>query len=72
MTPPTFEGTVKPQRRGGWSARAILTMERHGQLFDTLIGTRAFPTERAATDWLRTLASEWVPGQRATIARLAR
>ena len=65
-----FQGLLRHQRRGGWSARALLTRELHGQLFDTMVGPQAFGTEAAGIEWLRKLAAERAPGLPASIVTL--
>ena len=47
-----MDGVVKAMRRGGWSARGVIIDVRHGQIFETQIGPREFPAEKAARDWL--------------------
>ncbi len=57
MTTGRFDGVIKPLRRGGWSAKARLTIERHSQLFETFLGAALFDTEAASREWLHTTAS---------------
>ena len=57
MTTHGMEGVVKAMRRGGWSARGVILQVRHGQIFETQIGPREFPAEKAARDWLSEIAT---------------
>lgn len=53
-----MDGVVKAMRRGGWSARGLIAAVRHGQLFETQVGPREFPSKQAAIDWLRRAAAD--------------
>ncbi len=57
MTTIGMDGIVKAMRRGGWSARSVIVTVRHGQIFETQVGPRQFPEEKAARDWLREVAA---------------
>jgi hypothetical protein len=72
MTNTLFSGVVKPLPRGGWSARALLTAERHGQLFDTQLGPREFATEADSRAWLKSLMAEHAKGTARSIVTLER
>ena len=58
MTEIRFEGVVKPARRGGWTARGVITSVMHSQRIDTAIEPRAFAGVEPATQWLRKMAAE--------------
>jgi hypothetical protein len=57
MTTFSMDGVVRAMRRGGWSARGVIVDVRHGQIFETQIGPREFPAEKAAREWLRDVAA---------------
>jgi hypothetical protein len=58
MTALRFDGVVKPLRRGGWSARGVITAVRAGQLLQTQVGPRAFEAVEDSAAWLRQVAIE--------------
>ena len=59
MTAVRFDGEVKSIRRnGGWSARGVVVARRHDQLFDTLVGPKAFDRAEDAEAWLKQAAKE--------------
>jgi len=51
-----FEGTIIETETGKWHARGNAIVHRHGQVFDTLIGPRAFESEALCEKWLREAA----------------
>ena len=52
-----FEGTIRPLRRGGWTARGLVVANRHGQLIETQVGPKAFFTDVSCDAWLRAAAA---------------
>jgi hypothetical protein len=53
-----FDGIIRQDRRGGWNARGIIVTHKHGQIFQTLVGPRAFASEEISQEWLRAAATE--------------
>ena len=47
-----FEGSIRELRRGGWRARGVVRTQRHGQIFETQVGPRAFENQEASLRWL--------------------
>lgn len=58
-----FRGTVKPRRRGGWIARAVLVEQRFGQLVETQIGPKELPDQPTCVVWLTDAAVRFGAGQ---------
>ena len=52
-----FEGSIRELRRGGWRARGVVRTQRHGQIFETQVGPRAFENQEASLRWLRDVAA---------------
>ena len=57
MNMPSFEGVVKRARRGGWTARGVITDVSHSQLIETQVEPRAFATRQLAVNWLKQAAA---------------
>lgn len=53
-----MQGFVTSLQRGGWSGRGLIATVRHGQVFETQVGPKAFDSKRAAVDWLQRVAAE--------------
>lgn len=53
-----MQGFVTSLQRGGWSGRGLIATVRHGQVFETQVGPRAFDSKQAAVDWLHQVAAE--------------
>lgn len=52
-----FEGTLKQRADGSWWASGSVISHQDGNVVDTALPPRAFPTEERGTTWLHDLAS---------------
>jgi hypothetical protein len=68
MTTDRLAGVIQPLRRGGWSAKALLTSVRNSQLFETWLAPRFFDSEAASRQWLRdSAAAHGIDGKRLSL-----
>lgn len=53
-----IQGTIREHRRGHWAARGLVVTHRHGQVFETQVGPKAFASEGMAYDWMHEVAAD--------------
>jgi hypothetical protein len=67
-----FEGTIKQRSDGSWWASGLVITHRDGEVLDTALPPRAFPTEERATGWLHDLATAFAAKDRSVVVERLR
>ena len=62
-----FEGTIKQRSDGSWWASGSVITHRDGEVVETALPPRAFPTEQRATGWLHDLATAFAAKDRSVV-----